>query len=590
MAAERGPNMSSADMSRLRESIAPDDDVPTADLIDWKIIAASRCPGPGAYTIKDEVADRLRGGRFSKGNSKSEVEWIAYEASQKPGPADYRMPDVSDLMTGGRLNKGKAKGFLDWVEYTSKQIPAPHDHQPEGYDSSTRSPIPGGAFNEGISKSGLDWEIHRASQVPDPQCYDTRKSHDYLLNQPESWRGKFPTGISKSSIDWAQYYGAQIPGAADYDVKRSVNYLRTDGFADAHCGRFGKSISKTFVDWECHLHGWKPAPHDYDLNKSWDYLDGKSGPVHMMAGARIMGRPTPAQMPFPFEQWGSGDKSGKIGMGPSESHNQSLTPWRESDFSKMGSRPKTSPSDGRPTPGLSSIELDRSPSADHALAQRPWAENPNYSRTKPGPTRTEDEIALREMRKRACRSAGAGGRSGDADELSLSLEASILNNSMTGGGDDSHWSHNPAHSRRTKARGGRASAAKKRQDKMRQARQRAAIAASSQSNQSLRSGDDGKVSLRLSYKAEVNVDQVVRIKGPEATSNGYDIHVWVRDGRQTKHHTVSTRTADEAQQWVDGVQAAKGRATMELSLGNKSLGIGDMSDIGGPNMSAESNQ
>ena len=50
------------------------------------------------------------------------------------------------------------------------------------------------------------------------------------------------------------------------------------------------------------MHGSKPAPHDYDVNKSWDYLDGKSGPAHMMAGARLMGRPTPARMPFPFEK------------------------------------------------------------------------------------------------------------------------------------------------------------------------------------------------------------------------------------------------------------------------------------------------
>jgi hypothetical protein len=77
--------------------------------------------------------------------------------------------------------------------------------------------------------------------------------------------------------------------------------------------------------------------------------------------------------------------------------------------------------------------------------------------------------------------------------------------------------------------------------------------------------------LRLSYKAEVNVDQVVRVKGPEQTSTGYDIHIWVRDGRQTKHHTVSTRTAAEAQQWIEGVQSAKGRS---MTLG-MDMGIGD---------------
>lgn len=154
VARERGPQLSMEDMSRLRSKIVKDEEVTSQDMIDWRIIAASRSPGPGEYTLKDEVEDRMRGGRFSKGNSKSEVDFIIYEASDKPGPADYTMPDVSDLMKGGRLNKGKAKGFLDWVEYTSKQIPAPHDHQPEGFDKSTRSPVPGGKFPTG-ARPGL---------------------------------------------------------------------------------------------------------------------------------------------------------------------------------------------------------------------------------------------------------------------------------------------------------------------------------------------------------------------------------------------------------------------------------------------------
>lgn len=53
------------------------------------------------------------------------------------------------------------------------------------------------------------------------------------------------------------------------------------------------------------------------------------------------------------------------------------------------------------------------------------------------------------------------------------------------------------------------------------------------------------------------VNSVVRIRGPEATAGGFNIHVWVRDGRQSRHHTVSTRTLQEAQEWVAGVQNAK---------------------------------
>ena len=78
---------------------------------------------------------------------------------------------------------------------------------------------------------------------------DTRKCWDYLLNQPEEWRGKFPTGISKTPIEWAEYTARQLPGAADYDVHKSVSYLRTDGWADEHCGRFGKSVRTPSSRW-----------------------------------------------------------------------------------------------------------------------------------------------------------------------------------------------------------------------------------------------------------------------------------------------------------------------------------------------------
>ena len=58
-----------------------------------------------------------------------------------------------------------------------------------------------------------------------------------------------------------------------------------------------------------------------------------------------------------------------LNRGPSESHNASLTPWREEDFSQMPPRPKTSPSSGRPTPGLPSKVVEASPSA--VCATRP---------------------------------------------------------------------------------------------------------------------------------------------------------------------------------------------------------------------------
>lgn len=145
----------------------------------------------------------------------------------------------------------------------------------------------------------------------------------------------------------------------------------------------------------------------------------------------------------------------------------------------------------------------------------------------------------------------------------------------------SHFSRNTSFQRRGRSSRGGGDRAKRRQAQLRHARQAAAVAAASQSNSVLQS-EGGETKLRLSYKAEVNVNHIVRVKGPEQTSNGYDIHVWVREGRQTKHHTVSTRTAADAQQWIEQVQAAKGRSMTEQSLSvadGGSLGLSGLSDI-----------
>lgn len=110
--------------------------------------AAAETPGPGAYQLQDEVADRLKGGRFNKGNSKSEVEWMIYEASQKPSPASYTLPDVSDLMPGGRFSKSTAKTAEELTALEHATYPAP-DKYGLDLDKATRSPVPGARFAAG---------------------------------------------------------------------------------------------------------------------------------------------------------------------------------------------------------------------------------------------------------------------------------------------------------------------------------------------------------------------------------------------------------------------------------------------------------
>ena len=73
----------------MRSKIAPDAMIGLGDLPDWTIVRASQSPGPGAYQIKDEISDRIRGGVMSKGNPKSAEEPTALDHASSPAPDAY---------------------------------------------------------------------------------------------------------------------------------------------------------------------------------------------------------------------------------------------------------------------------------------------------------------------------------------------------------------------------------------------------------------------------------------------------------------------------------------------------------------------
>jgi hypothetical protein len=50
---------------------------------------AARTPGPGAYKVQDDVADRIKGGRFGTAISKTGVEHLIYQKKDIPGPGAY---------------------------------------------------------------------------------------------------------------------------------------------------------------------------------------------------------------------------------------------------------------------------------------------------------------------------------------------------------------------------------------------------------------------------------------------------------------------------------------------------------------------
>eukprot|EP01052_Picozoa_sp_SAG31_P009629 SAG31_NODE_510_length_14725_cov_2.829482_9_plen_163_part_00 len=157
--------------------------------MDWQIIRSAKSPGPGAYNPDSTLDSRLRGGRFSKGNPKTDVDWSIYAASQKPGPGQYQIKGLAETTPGGRLGKGKAKGSLDWVEYVSMQIPSPQ----VGLLPSTRSSQMGSAAHasarEAAAQTNGGCIAHRTMdlRIQNARCSAGRLAP---VSRRQRWTGK----------------------------------------------------------------------------------------------------------------------------------------------------------------------------------------------------------------------------------------------------------------------------------------------------------------------------------------------------------------------------------------------------------------
>jgi len=75
--------------------------------------------GPADYPAPKLPA--TAGGRFNLSNSKSDLEWIEYFASQLPGPADLPAPALPKP-SGGRFSTSNPKSDVEWLMYRSAQV------------------------------------------------------------------------------------------------------------------------------------------------------------------------------------------------------------------------------------------------------------------------------------------------------------------------------------------------------------------------------------------------------------------------------------------------------------------------------------
>jgi hypothetical protein len=207
--------------------------------VDWMIYHASRKPGPGTYSPK--LVEKNAGCKFSESRPKSDVEWKIYRASKIPGPADYAAPLLPGP-SGGKFSTAKPKNYIDWECYRAQQLPGPGEY------GAPALPAPsGGRISNSKPKSDVDWLVYVAKQIPGPGQYDV----NYM---DQSSGGKFNMSNAKSDVEWKIHLASQIPGPGNYGAP---------ALPTASGGKFNESNPKSWVEWQQYRAASIPGPADY---------------------------------------------------------------------------------------------------------------------------------------------------------------------------------------------------------------------------------------------------------------------------------------------------------------------------------------
>ena len=208
--------------------------------VEWMIYHASLKPGPGSYS--PQMIEKKKGCKFSESRPKSDVEWKIYRASKIPGPADYAATPLPGP-SGGKFSTAKPKTFVEWECYRAQQLPGPGE-----YGAPTLPRPSGGRFSNSKPKTDIDWLVYVAKQLPGPGQYDVNHAKD----QPSG--GKFNMSNAKSDVEWKMHMASQIPGPADYGAP---------ALSAPSGGKFNESNPKSWVEWQQYRASSIPGPADY---------------------------------------------------------------------------------------------------------------------------------------------------------------------------------------------------------------------------------------------------------------------------------------------------------------------------------------
>ena len=149
--------------------------------IDAAVHKGQREPGPFEYELPGMGDARLRpGGRFSSAFPKNFIELEEYRESSIPGPK-YATPQTPVAGLFGKINEARPKTAVDWLVYEAQQKPAPGDYKVSGQTRSAPNMSSGGKFGTATPKTFIEVEELRTSDHPAPDSYRVNKLGVYAI-------------------------------------------------------------------------------------------------------------------------------------------------------------------------------------------------------------------------------------------------------------------------------------------------------------------------------------------------------------------------------------------------------------------------
>jgi hypothetical protein len=139
--------------------------------VDWLVYDASTKPGPGQYQVGGKPDADAVGGRFGNSEVRNFIEEETLIKSFIPGPGAHNVQPIKST-EGGLISKSNARGYAEELVYEHRGEPGPGHYKPVTGMAEANSSV-GFRFNKNISKTHLEMLQLEAGRTPGPGAYSS---------------------------------------------------------------------------------------------------------------------------------------------------------------------------------------------------------------------------------------------------------------------------------------------------------------------------------------------------------------------------------------------------------------------------------